>query len=190
MCFAKRELADPELKFWVSVKSSRDGCWEWQGRLNCDGYGEFYVQHDRAAKAIKWLAHRFSWFLHFGDIPRGMGVLHKCDNRPCIRPDHLFIGSRSVNALDMVAKNRHVKGERVGASKVTAEQVIDLRREFVALPRVGSKCAPNTVMALAARFGISQSTLYTIVNRKQWVHVDDPTESALAAVAARLSVSS
>jgi hypothetical protein len=92
-----------EQRFWAKVRK-RDGCWEWTGAKNADGYGMIGVNgvgHKRHAPA-----HRVSWELHYGHIPTGMWVLHHCDNPPCIRPDHLFIGDRSANMKDCAAKGR------------------------------------------------------------------------------------
>ncbi|MGW2169160.1 HNH endonuclease signature motif containing protein [Streptomyces sp. NPDC001705] len=90
----------PEL-FWPKVQWTRDGCWEWGASRHRNGYGQFHLPGKRHA-----LAHRASWLLLFGPIPDGLHVLHRCDNRPCVRPDHLFLGTRVDNMQDMAAKGR------------------------------------------------------------------------------------
>jgi len=167
MCFGKKANVDPELRFWVSVKSSKDGCWEWQSYRDKNGYGSTSV------KGVNWFAHRLSWLFHFGPIPDGMGVLHKCDNPPCVRPDHLFLGTQTINMLDMLTKGREARGERRNVSNLTAELVIEIRREYAALPRRGLICAPNTAGPLADKFGISKRSLFHIVNREVWTHLED-----------------
>lgn len=91
---------DFEVRFWTSVKSSA-GCWEWmKGRSDERGYGV------TADVGRKLQAHRASWELHYGPIPEGLFVCHKCDNPPCVRPDHLFLGTHLDNMRDMIAKGR------------------------------------------------------------------------------------
>src|SRR5579872_3377060 len=75
-----------------------DGCWVFTGALNTTGYGRLSVTRDGKKKRI--YTHRLSWEIHFGPIPEGQDVLHHCDNRPCIRPDHLFLGNNADNVKD------------------------------------------------------------------------------------------
>lgn len=77
-----------------------DYCWLWVGALFKSGYGKF----SRGDRKIR--AHRASYELYVGKIPRGMQVLHRCDNPPCVNPDHLFIGTHMDNMLDMESKGR------------------------------------------------------------------------------------
>lgn len=84
-----------------TIKS--DGCWEWGGYKNATNYG-FTRVGGRGSKGV--LAHRLSWQLHFGEIPEGMHVCHKCDNPPCVRPDHLFLGTNLDNIKDRIKKGR------------------------------------------------------------------------------------
>lgn len=87
-------------RFWDKV-SRPEGCWKWTGVKNQFGYGRL-----RTGKSMI-VAHRVSWQIHNGPIPKGMSVLHKCDNPECTNPEHLFLGTYSDNAKDMVAKKRH-----------------------------------------------------------------------------------
>lgn len=85
--------------FWRFVCKS-DACWEWTASIGSHGYGQLtYLQQ-------KYTAHRLSWELHRGPIPDGLFVLHKCDNRRCVKPDHLFLGTQRENLEDMTRKGR------------------------------------------------------------------------------------
>ena len=93
-----------EDRFWEKVDTSGE-CWEWVAARDRTGYGLFKWRHgDDGMRNI--VAHRASYMLLVGPIPGGMKVLHRCDNRPCVRPDHLFLGTQSDNMLDMSAKGR------------------------------------------------------------------------------------
>ena len=110
------------------VKNS-DGCWGWSGCAPVNpGYGQFRSE----MKLIR--AHRASWIINFGEIPKGMFVLHKCDNPICSRPDHLFLGTQKDNLRDMISKKRNrtvgVKGEKSGHAKLTDAQVSEIRTKL------------------------------------------------------------
>lgn len=92
-------------RFWLRVEKS-DGCWEWKGARNGKRYG-----HLRRPRGGMVKAHRFSWELHNGrTVPAGIKVCHACDNPPCVRPDHLFLGTQLQNVADMLAKGRYRNG--------------------------------------------------------------------------------
>jgi hypothetical protein len=93
----------PEM-FWSRVDKS-DGCWIWNGKKVNKGYGYFYL--DKKTHG----AHRVSWTFTNGKIPKGLFVLHKCDNPPCVRPSHLFLGTHADNMADKARKGR-VRGPK------------------------------------------------------------------------------
>ncbi len=110
MDFTDKDRARFESKIYPEPNS---GCWLWDGGIGRGGYGRFAV----GRKTLR--AHRVSYELHVGAVPRGEGhhgtcVLHKCDNPPCVNPAHLFLGTNSDNTADRHAKGRDAKGDRSG----------------------------------------------------------------------------
>lgn len=130
------------LKFTVKA----NGCHEFDGAKNDKGYGN--VRRD----GIWWKAHRYSWVLHNGPITDGLWVLHKCDNPPCINPDHLFLGDRQANVDDMIAKGRAIKtfGEDHPHVKLTDNDVERIREAHLFGARQ---------IDLAAVYGTYQGTI-------------------------------
>lgn len=88
------------LRFWSHVASRADGCWEWTGARGRAGYGYFSIKDRR------FFAHRLAFALVNGPIPPGLFVCHRCDNPPCCRPDHLFLGTTRDNVVDAMRKGR------------------------------------------------------------------------------------
>jgi hypothetical protein len=113
-----------EKRFWSKVYIKHDeACWEWSKGVNGSGYGEFWVT-DRNIRA-----HRFAWESHHNrKVPEGKWVLHKCDNKRCCNPLHLFIGDRSDNIQDVLNKSRGNKHKvAFKLTKVSADQILQVR---------------------------------------------------------------
>lgn len=158
---SERKSLPVEERFWRNVRKTR-GCWHYQ-HLNWKGYGVLEV-NDRPVRA-----HRLSWQLHFGKIPKGLFVCHTCDNRACIRPGHLFLGTAADNTADMLRKGRvhgpktvH-RGQQNGNSVLLEADVRKIRRLYAD--------GTHTSGHLAPMFGVSQTTICNIVRRKVWVHI-------------------
>lgn len=93
-----------------SVPEPNTGCWLWLGVLSPRGYGKL------KSRGHSMAAHRASYISFRGPIPGGLCVLHRCDNPPCVNPDHLWLGTNADNSADMVAKGRSARGERHGSA--------------------------------------------------------------------------
>jgi hypothetical protein len=142
-------------RFWAKV--NKDGpvmrpglgpCWVWTGAKS-KGYGQI----------DKRPAHVVSLEFDGRPVPKGQQGCHHCDNHPCVRPDHLFVGTPKQNTRDMIAKRRNVTGERVCTAKLTAEQVTEIRRRYE---------AGETQVSLAAAFGVRQPHVSSIVRGCAW----------------------
>lgn len=150
-----------EERFWNKVDTgATGGCWLWTGAKNEKGYGVI-GRGGRGSGNEK--AHRVSWMIHFGPIPDGLFVCHKCDNPACVNPDHLFLGTNDDNVQDMVSKNRNARGE-TSYAKLTEEQVIDIRQRH--------KQREVSCQDLANEYGVSRSEVQLIVSGKRWEHVE------------------
>lgn len=151
------------VRFWSKVAKGR-GCWGWKDSCGSHGYGQFYIEH---AKPL--LAHRVSWQVSFGRIPHDKFVLHKCDNKKCVRPDHLFLGTQADNIHDMVAKGRNspTRGELSGNAKLTSSDVAEIRRRY----RTGHRYSPGNSAELAKKFSMTRQGIGQVALRHSWRHL-------------------
>lgn len=170
--------ADPatlshEERFWSHVdKTGPGGCWLWTAHVHKIGYGVFW---DAAAKRLEQ-AHRAAWVLLRGAIPTGLKVLHRCDVRACVNPDHLFVGTQHDNVKDMNQKgrNRNLRGEQHGRALLTEDQVREIRRRYGPPPGKNKRNASGlTGPELAAEYGITVGALSKIVLGHNWAHLKD-----------------
>lgn len=134
-------------------------CWEWTASLK-NGYGEIWYIDKR------WYAHRLSCVLDGGDLVGDQCVLHRCDNRKCVRPDHLFVGTKGDNNRDTASKGRNrggsEPGEACGASKLNNDQVLMIRAAYD---------DGLSQRKIARQFGVGRSTVEAIVRRRTWQHI-------------------
>jgi hypothetical protein len=105
------------------VEIDYKGCWIWLGSNNGKGYGHL----TNPSRRIHVMSHRLSWMFFRGQIPDELKVLHKCDNRLCVRPNHLFLGTQLDNMKDCISKGRKEVGEDNARSKLTESQVLEIR---------------------------------------------------------------
>lgn len=152
-------------RFWNKVTIGEPNeCWEWQASLDTGGYGRFGIRG--FCKSSTWeRAHRVSWSLTHGGIEDGMWVLHHCDNRKCVNPDHLYLGDVKDNSRDMVVRGRArgPVGEANHHNKLTAEQVAEIR---AAAPE--GKFSWGQRKALAERYGVTGMTIFHIATGRTW----------------------
>lgn len=160
---ARRPLAE---RFWTKVvkHEGEHTCWEWTSTINEHGYG---VVGRGGKNGGMSLAHRVSWKFHFGPVPADLCVLHRCDNPKCVRPGHLFLGTRADNNADMVAKGRAVHYGFIGVAnpiaKLTDADVREIRRIYAQ--------GGITQSQIALKHGVHHSLISLVVRRKAWVHV-------------------
>lgn len=142
------------------VINAATGCWDWTGARFQGGYGVFKC---KAIGPLQMNAQRASWIIHNGPIAsRCTFVCHTCDNRLCVNPDHLFLGSAKDNVDDMVRKGRNSRGESRPATTLTTDDVLTIRR----MKKQGHKYED-----IARAYGISYGGVGKIVRRESWGHV-------------------
>lgn len=151
-------LKEKFLKLYKENKQT--GCWIWIGDINGGGYGTIH-EIDRPR-----LANRVSWELHKGEIPKGIVVCHKCDNTKCVNPNHLFLGTQKDNIRDAIKKGRFQSGERNGTSKLSVNQVKEIRKGIRKF---------KTKKEEADFYGVSRFAIYAIRKNLNWK--DDSFES-------------
>jgi len=148
-------------RFWDRVSQHGDGCWEWTGHRQEGGlpYGQ------TTYKNAPMTAHRLSWTLTNGPIPPGMLVLHHCDNPPCCRPSHHFLGTHAENSADMVSKGRQARnrGTAAGGARMTAAVVREMRARYDA--------GGVSTHQLAREFGFSAMPVWRCVTRRSYQDV-------------------
>lgn len=150
--------------FWEKVhRGDLNQCWEWQAYRTRTGYG--LVGHRKYGGE---LAHRVAFCVFYGSIPKGWMVLHRCDNRACVNPLHLFLGNNRINMLDASAKGRlvgkpHVRGEEVGTSIYTEDQILEMHRLHREEGLSGYQ--------IAKRLGKHKQHIYDILAGNCWSHL-------------------
>ena len=147
--------------FQTRVKNSfLTGCWEWTGYISPNGYGGGVGGRESTGGKHK-NSHQLSWLIYNGEIPLGMVVCHKCDNRSCCNPDHLFLGTQMENIHDMISKGRGKlnKGESNPQAKLKASDVSRLVEEGY---------SKKSCKEWAQELGVSRTAISQIVHRKRW----------------------
>ena len=155
-----------EERFWSKVEiNGDDDCWPWTAatRRKDEGYGAFWLNRRHQP------SNRVAWILERGEIPHGLVVCHSCDNPSCCNPDHLFLGSPLENNKDKVNKNRQSKGESHGSSKLTTDQVIEIKSLKPKTLKSGNR---KLMDSLANKFNVKAGTIYDVWTRT-WNHLNE-----------------
>jgi hypothetical protein len=138
-----------------------NGCWEYSGAKDADGYGMFWFQGKTKG------AHQFSArYLANLIINKGDQVCHTCDNPPCCNPDHLFIGSTQMNTADRHAKGRTVRGSDVGTSKYTESIIQSVKDAYNARPHYR-----GIIKDLSQEFNVSYGVVWYACRSRSWAHI-------------------
>ena len=157
MEFARKKIVS-------NISISDSGCWEWKGCVQSNGYGR--ITYKRKTSGV----HRLSYRAFLGEIPEGHDVCHRCDNRKCVNPSHLFVGTRKDNMEDCVKKGRQAKGnmlpdrrgEKSSFAKLSESDVIEIRD-------LASSGLPTN--EIAKKFNVSADNIRRIKRRDTWSHV-------------------
>ena len=147
-------------RFDSKTRQSPSGCLEWAGAKDKRGYGHFSVG-GRCR-----LAHRVSWQRKFGAVPRGLSILHGCDNPSCVLIGHLSLGTQQENMADASARKRWIhskRGEAHHGTRLTDKIVLEMRRLY--------GTAFYYRKDISERFGVSKATTANILSRKTWSHI-------------------
>lgn len=153
-----------EAHFWSKVdKNGAGGCWLYLGTISFEGYG--YVNIGAGVRRKQWQAHRFAWSLLKGELAGGACVLHTCDVRNCVNPEHLYIGDRLANARDKIRRRRDPTGV------LTYEQVADIKAAIENYSR-------GLSASLARQYGVSSGVIAGIRTGRTYRHVEPSSPNA------------
>jgi hypothetical protein len=160
---AKKE--DPKIRFHRKYKVNQEtGCWEWTGAKIKGGYGAFNAR----INGRLYSAHRFSYWLYYGDFDQNLHVCHKCDTPSCVNPEHLFLGTNLDNRRDCQKKGRfknvkQLRGEKNSNAKYTNKFILQIRYEY-AVNKL-------TNAAICRKYNLKNQVVSLIINRIRWSHI-------------------
>lgn len=179
----------PITRFWSKVDRSGE-CWTWMAHCSPSGYGQFYPGDRDQPSNVR--AHRYSYTITYGPIPDGLCVLHRCDNPPCVRPDHLFLGTNAENTADRHAKGRSARGDRSGLRVHPERAARGIRNARYTMPErtahgerhgnaklteqqakdiLALRTSGRTGYDVASYYGVCAATVSHIWTRRSWKHL-------------------
>lgn len=147
---------DPQKRFWKHVRKT-ESCWLWTGSIKSHGYGKIGID----GKSIR--AHRYAYELFRGPIPEGLIVCHKCDNRACVNPDHLFLGTFADNNADTKKKGRSAWGEKNVNAKLSCYHVSQIRKLY--------NSGKYSFRELGKLYNVTGTLVWCIVRNKIWKRI-------------------
>lgn len=151
-------------RFWTKVHKGAH-CWEWSAARDRYGYGAFQVGTSRSSKVVR--AHRYAYETAYGAIPAGAFLCHRCDNRKCVNPDHLWLGDNAANQADKIAKGRMLVGSQLSQAKLTEADAVEIRRLY--------GTGQYFHRELATMFGVSRENIGVITRCQGWKHTEEVT---------------
>lgn len=154
------DLVVDKERFWAKVRKT-PSCWLWTAAVHGEGYGIFWIRLQGNRRSDR--AHRVSWMIsHRRLIPKGKIIRHTCDNRLCVRPSHLKLGSYQDNSIDSQQRGRNTAGERSWFSRLTNAKVKSIRKAYG---------EGMSMVALARTYGVARTTIRRVVLRETWKHI-------------------
>ena len=163
---SNRDYCDLKCRLLKDIMIMKNGCWEWQGLIDSKGYGFFTLRICNSNKRKVHLVHRRSFEVFKGSIPKDKDVCHSCDNRKCIKPSHLWIGTNEENMSDCRRKGRwsfgFSEGSKCHSAKLNEDKVLEIRKKHT-----------NGIsqIELSKQYGVNDRSISGIVNRKTWKHI-------------------
>lgn len=147
-----QEVYNKDCRFWDNTQAKESGCLE---PTTAHGSPNGYKMTKRGGCSI--MSHRYAYTLAIGPIPEGLYACHKCDNRACCNPEHIFIGTQSDNLIDSLRKGRR-------PTKLQDHDVVAIRKEYAA--------GRITLKALGEKYFVGETIIHNIVHRIKWAHVE------------------
>ncbi|UZT28587.1 response regulator [Bacillus phage vB_BceS_LY5] len=142
----------------IEYEINKNGCYICTSHAQNSSDGHIRIRRN----GKRYLAHRYVYEQHYGEIPKDLVVRHKCDTPQCLNVDHMELGTPLDNVQDRVSRGRNAVGENASKAKLTEIEVLEIRSLYA---------EGNTGTALAKIFNVTSSTIYGIVNKKYWKHI-------------------